>query len=122
MLLGHRLPDAILNKLVADLKKEGYILTEYGFNKEKMEARELCDISHNAVRGFIYQPFNLLLISALRDMGETAFASDVAKRFCDTMLSHYGLGGMLNAYTGAAPGEWMTWTAGAYLLIAGMIE
>jgi len=122
VLLGHRLPDAILSALVADLKKEGYILTEYGFDKEKVEARELCDISHNAVRGFIYQPFNLLLISALHDMGETAFASDVAKRFCGAMLSHHGLGGMLNAYTGAAPGEWMTWTAGAYLLIAGMIE
>ncbi len=121
ILLGHRLPDAILNALVADLKKEGYILTDYGFDKEKVEARELCDIGHSAVRGFIYQPFNLLLISALHDMGETEFASEVAKRFCGTMLARFGLGGMLNTFTGATPGEWMTWTAGAYLLIAGYI-
>ena len=122
VVLGHRLPDDILQCLVADLKKENYILTEYGFDKEKVAARELCDIAQNFVRGYIYQPFNVILISALHDMGETEFAADVAHRFCGTMLKHFGLGGTLNTFTGATPGEWVSWTAGAYLLIAGLTE
>ena len=36
VLLGKRLPEEILNKLVSELKIEGYILSDYGFDKEKM--------------------------------------------------------------------------------------
>jgi putative isomerase len=122
VVLGNRLPKDILSKLIAGLKKENYILTEYGFDKEKLCARDLCDVACNSVRGYIYQPFNLVLISALYDCGEKEFAQNVARRFCDTMVNHFGLSGTLNSFTGATPGEWLSWNAGAYLLIAGFAK
>ena len=118
VLLGHRLPEEILRKLVADLKKEGYILCDCGFDKEKTIARDLCDVGANSVRGYCYQPFNLLLISGLFDCGEVELAREAANRFCGAMLENGGIGAVLNAFTGAVPSAWISWTAGAYLLIA----
>lgn len=122
IVLGHRLPEEILKKLVDDLKIEGYILSDYGFDKEKMIARELSDIAHNSVRGMIYHPFQVIMLSSLIDMGEEEFAHMVAKRYCDAMVDGPGLSDGLNAFTGATPGYGISWTAGAYLLIAGMTE
>ena len=123
ILLGHRLPDEILGKLLNDLKIEGYILSDYGFDKEKMNALDLCDIGHNEVRGFIYHPFNVMLIWGLKACGEEDFASDVASRYCGAMLKAGNLCQSINSFTGAVPrGEWLSWTAGAYLLIAGFIK
>jgi len=122
VILGKRLPENILEKLIADLKIEGYVLTDYGFDKEKVCARDLCDVACSDVRGYIYQPFNLILISSLYDCGEKEFASEVARRFCDTMVDNLGLSGTLNTFTGAVPGEWLSWNAGAYLLIAGFVK
>ena len=122
VLLGKRLPEEILNKLVSELKIEGYILSDYGFDKEKMCAKDLCDVGHNGVRGFIYHPFNVMLISALHDIGEVEFASEVAKRYCDTMVEAGDLCQSITSFRPAMPGEYLSWTAGAYLLIAGYIK
>lgn len=123
VVLGKRLPEEILSKLVADLKIEGYVLSDYGFDKEKQTGRDLCDVGRCSVRGYNYQPFNLLLISSLYDeCGEEDFARDVANRFCGEMLEHGGVAAVLNSYTGAVPSEWISWTAGAYLLIARYTE
>ena len=118
VVLGKRLPENILNKLVSELKIEGYILTDYGFDKEKVAARDLCDVAASSVRGYIYQPFNVVLISSLYDCGEKEFAAEVARRFCGALVNGCGIGGSLNTFTGAVPGEWISWNAGAYLLIA----
>ena len=118
ILLARRLPEDIREKLVRDLKREGYILNDYGFDKEKICARDLCDVGANSVRGYVYQPFNLLLISGLYDAGEKDFAREVARRFCDTMLEHGGIGAALNTFTAATCSDWISWTAGTYLLIA----
>ena len=123
VLLGKRLPEKILTKLIADLKEEGVILTDYGFAKEKMTARDLCDIANNGVRGMIYHPFNLMLISALYDCGEKEFAAEAAKRYCGEMLRAGGLCHFMNGFEGGNPGGTLiSWTAGAYLLIAGYIS
>jgi hypothetical protein len=122
VLLGKRLPDEILSKLIADLKIEGYVLSDYGFDKEKVCAKDLCDIANNWVRGFIYHPFNVMLISALHDCGEVEFARMVANRYCGAMAEVGNLAGSLNTFTGAALGQWLSWTAGAYLLIAAYTE
>ena len=75
------------------------------------------------MRGYNYQPFNVLLISSLcEECGEADFAKDVANRFCGGMLAHGGVAAVLNSYTGAVPSEWISWTAGAYLLIAQYTE
>lgn len=122
VVLGKRLPEDILQKLLADLKKEGYILCDYGFDKEQVTARELCDVAQNGVRGFVYHPFNVVLISALQDCGEEAFANEVARRYCDAMVSVDNLAGALNTFTGPVVDPWISWTAGAYLLIARFTE
>lgn len=118
VILGRRLPEAILQKLIADLKIEGYVLSDYGFDKEKMTARDLCDVGHNSVRGFIYHPFNVVLISGLYNCGEQDFAREVARRYCGAMLSVNNLAGWINSLTGPECGSWVSWTAGAYILIA----
>jgi putative isomerase len=120
VLLGKRLPAPILAKLVADLKIEGYVLSDVGFDKEKVCARDLSDIMQGDVRGFIYPTFNIMLIDALYNCGEQEFARTVARRYCDAMLEG-GFGGYLNTFTGARQGgrQWITWTTGSYLLIAG---
>ena len=100
------------------MKKENYILTEYGFDKEKVCARDLCDVAATTVRGYIYPPFNILLISALDDCGEKEFASMVAKRYCDAVLKGNGLAGSVSTFVGFVNEEWISWSAGAYLLIA----
>ena len=122
VLLGHRLPEEILQKLLRDLKAEGYILNDYGFDKEKISARDLCDVGQNSVRGFVYHPFNVMLISALADCGEGEFAKMVARRYCDAMLSVNNLASELNTFTGPVVGEWVSWTAGAYILISRFTE
>jgi putative isomerase len=122
IVLGKRLPEEILSKLISDLKIEGYVLSDYGFDKEKVSARDLCDIANNWVRGFIYHPFNVMLISALHDCGEVEFARMVANRYCGAMADVNNLAGSLNSFTGAIPGQWLSWTAGAYLLIAGFTQ
>ena len=123
VILGHRLPEEILSRLISDLKIEGYILSDVGFDKEKIAARDLCDVAHNEVRGFIYHPFNVMLISALYDCGEEDFASEVASRYCGAMVKVDNLCQNISTFSGATPGgEWLSWTAGAYLLIAGFIK
>ena len=37
-------------------------------------------------------------------------------------ILHGGVAATLNSYTGAVPSEWVSWTAGAYLLIARYTE
>ncbi|MBQ3879380.1 MAG: hypothetical protein II727_03680, partial [Oscillospiraceae bacterium] len=96
---------------------------DYGFDKEKLTGRDLCDVGRSSVRGYNYQPFNLLLISSLADeCGEKDFAREVANRFCSAMLENGGIAAVLNSYTGAVASEWVSWTAGAYLLIARYTE
>jgi len=119
VILGHRLPEPILSALIRDLKKENDILSPYGFNKERCSAEDLCNAARNGVRGMIYHPFNVVLISALWDCGEKTFAADVARRYCGEMVRVDSLCQWLNIYDGGIPGDvWISWTAGAYLLIA----
>lgn len=122
IMLGHRLPDEIYHKLVEGLSRENLILGPYGFDKEQIPARELCDQAQNLVRGFIYHPFNVVLISSLSDCGETELAKKVARRYCDAMLSVDSIASWLNTFSGPQGGEWVSWAAGAYLLIARFTE
>ncbi len=123
VLLGKRLPAEILEKLIEDLKIEDYVLTPYGFCKEKVTARELNVVAGNDYRSMIYHPFNLLLISGLYDCGETDFASEVASRYCGSMADVNTLCQMMNAFDGPLRGgNFITWTSGAYLLIGGYIK
>ena len=63
-----------------------------------------------------------MLISALADCGEGEFAKMVARRYCDAMLSVNNLASELNTFTGPVVGEWVSWTAGVYILISRFTE
>ena len=118
IVLGKRLPQEIIDKLAADLSVENDILSPYGFDKERMYARQLSTVADEWVRGFIYPANNLLLISGLYDAGKTELAQKVAKRFCDEMVRTYGMGTRINAFAGGFPSEWSYWNGGIFIALS----
>ncbi len=118
IVLGKRLPQEIIDKLAADLSVENDVLSPYGFDKERMYARDLSTVADEWVRGFIYPANNLLLVVGLHDAGKKELAKEAARRLCDEMLRTFGIGSRVNAFSGGTPSEWSSWNGGIYLTLA----
>jgi glycogen debranching enzyme len=116
LLLGKRLPVAIREKLVADLRRPGHLLTPYGLATESPKSPLYNPDGY--WRGPIWAPSTLLIACALRDCGETAFAADIARRFARACAKG-GLAENFDALTGRGLREPAhTWTASGFLVLA----
>lgn len=80
LILGKRLPEKIRTKMINDLKTNG-LFTPYGIASES--PRSPFYENDGYWRGPIWAPTIYIIVSALDDCGEKAFAKEIAKRFCE---------------------------------------
>ena len=84
LILGKRLPQAVLRAMAEDLSEGNGFLTPAGFLSQRMTSREFSRLRPGA--GRIVPMENALVISGLRDAGLTAEAQRAAERFCGALL------------------------------------
>ncbi|MFT3930306.1 MAG: trehalase family glycosidase [Spongiibacteraceae bacterium] len=116
IILGHRLPKSIRADLIAALKQDNRFLTQCGLASESIES-ELYE-SDGYWRGPMWAPAVFLIVESLRELGESAFADDIAMRFCKT-VARSGMAENFDALTGEGLRDRAhTWTASVFLLLA----
>lgn len=110
LVLGHRLPKEIVDKMAADLSAEGEYLSPYGLLGQSMISDEfsLNGFSNGRVAG----SDNLLIITGLYDAGKVELAKEMARRVCDGMK----LGG--SPYFGVMPVFAGSWGAATFQILA----
>ncbi|WP_339370797.1 amylo-alpha-1,6-glucosidase [Paenibacillus elgii] len=116
VVLGKRLPEPILRKLVEGLREEGRFLTAHGFATESIRSPLYAPDGY--WRGPIWAPVMLLLVEGLKEAGEEQFAADVARRFC-RMAASAGMAENFDALEGhGLRDRAFTWTSSVFLLLA----
>jgi len=116
IVLGDRLPRRVLTKLIAGLKEEGRFLTEHGLATESTTGPLYQ--SDGYWRGPIWAPSTMIIVDGLAAAGETEFARELARRFCD-MAAHNGMAENYDAITGAGLRDRAyTWTSSVFLILA----
>ena len=112
VVLGRRMPKEQRARYVEPLKT-GRFLTEWGLATEALDSPHYERDGY--WRGPIWAPDTMLIVDGLRDMGETAFADDLSRRF----LRLFRKGGAAENFD-AKTGEGLrdrgyTWTAAVFL-------
>lgn len=116
LLLGKRLPASVTAPLLARLRQEGRFLTPYGLASESTASAAYQPDGY--WRGPIWGAPSVLLSAALDDLGETALAAEVRRRFCHLVAEH-GLAENYDALRGTPLRDRaFTWTASAFLWLA----
>jgi putative isomerase len=116
IILGERLPLDIRRKMIADLKKPGYLLTPYGLASESPASKLYNPDGY--WRGPIWAPPMLLIIDGLKSLKEKDFATELAKRFCNTCNKN-GFAENFDALSGEALRDpAYTWTSSVFLILA----
>lgn len=116
IVLGKRLPEEIRAWLLEGLKKEGYLLTQFGFATESPES-PLYE-SDSYCRGPVWAMITMMVTEGLRACGEEEFVSEVAGRFC-RMVKKSGMAECFDALTGEGLRDpSYTWTASVFLVLA----
>lgn len=113
LVIARYLPKRVVEHTVADLKE--HFVTEVGLATEQPESP--CYDPDGYWRGPVWAPEMVIMIDALADAGEEAFACDLAQRFMRVM-ERSGFAENFNAETGAPlrdPAH--TWTSGSYLYL-----
>lgn len=114
LVLGKRLPEKVRTKMISDLKNNG-LFTAHGLASESPKSSLYENDGY--WRGPIWAPTTYLMVEALIECGETAFAKDLAKRYCE-MCKKSGFAENFNATTGAPlKDSGYTWTASVFLLM-----
>lgn len=100
--------------MINDLKTNG-LFTPFGIASES--PRSPFYENDGYWRGPIWAPTTYIMVSALDDCGEKAFAKEIAKRFCE-LCKKSGFAENFNALTGAPlKDSGYTWTASVFLLM-----
>lgn len=116
IVLGKKLPKNIREKMISDLKEEGYLLTQYGLASESPKSSLYEPDGY--WRGPIWAPTTFIVVDGLRKCGEIEFAKIIAKRFCDTCMKS-GFAENFDAITGKALRDVSyTWTTSVFLVLA----
>lgn len=116
IVLGHRLPLSIQRELIAALKQNNRFHTEFGLASESV-ASDLYE-SDGYWRGPVWAPVVSLIVESLRELGEQAFADEIANRFCKT-VARSGMAENFDALTGEGLRDRAhTWTASVFLMLA----
>ncbi len=116
LVLGTRLPAEVRAALIAGLREPGRFLTRHGLASEALNSEHYRNRGY--WRGPIWPAPMLILIDGLTACGETAFADDLRRRFCD-LVAHSGMAENFDAKTGAGYHDFdFTWTASIFLVLA----
>lgn len=112
ILLGRRLPDAIRNKLIANLSDDGRFLCPAGLATESLRSPLMNP--HGYWRGPVWPPPMVMLCHGLLDAGAEDVARTAAHRFVAT-VERSGYAENFNPLTGAPQcHKFLPWTVGVY--------
>jgi putative isomerase len=115
LVLGHRLPREVFDKLAAGLETGGF-LTEHGLATEAPTSPLYQ--SDGYWRGPIWAPSTMLIVDGLADGGREDLAADIARRFCAT-AARSGMAENFDALTGdGLRDRAYTWTSSVFLVLA----
>lgn len=113
LLLGKRLPAAILEKLVTGVKP---FLAEYGLATE-LPSSPLYN-ADGYWRGPIWAPPTLFIVSGLYEIGECELARAISRRYCH-MVARAGMAENFDALTGIGYRDRAyTWTSSVFITLA----
>ncbi|KIL42239.1 hypothetical protein SD70_01445 [Gordoniibacillus kamchatkensis] len=116
IVLGRRLPEPVMRKLVEGLKEQGRFLTGHGFATESVRS-EFYE-ADGYWRGPIWAPSTMLVYEGLKACGEHEFALDIAARFCG-MAAKSGMAENFDAVSGEGLRDRaFTWTSSVFLMLA----
>jgi len=128
LLLGHRLPQEILDKMEAMLSEEGRWISEYGLTGEDMTSPRWLPVGWLA--GPVLAPANLLVFLGLMESGKEELAKKIALRYLRA-LHNSGFAMIMNPLTGEdmSEGRWktskinrMSWTGAAFILMGSYLK
>jgi glycogen debranching enzyme len=115
LILGRRLPDEVSRALVAGLKQPGRFLTDYGWASESVASPYY--VADGYWRGALWAAPTLLLVDGLVAVGETEFARDISRRFCQ-MAAAKGMAENYDARTGdGLRDRSYSWTSSVFLIL-----
>ena len=115
IILGKKLPAEIRSKMIAALKKDGYLLTEHGLATESPASSLYA--KNGYWRGPIWAPTTYIVVKGLSACGEEEFAKEISRRFCD-MCREGGFAENFDALTGAPLRDRSyTWTSSVFLVL-----
>lgn len=113
ILLGKRLPQPVIDALVASLRR---FLTEWGLATEHPASQAYADNGY--WRGPIWAPSTYLAVCGLERCGQYELAREVAQRFC-RLCANSGFAENFDAVRGLPLCDRAyTWTASVFLLLA----
>ncbi len=116
LLLGRRLDPLILRTLLKGLASRNRFVTSHGLATESVSSPLYRPDGY--WRGPIWAPSTLLILTALRDLGEHELASRIALRFCST-CARSGMAENFDALTGEGLRDRAyTWTSSVFLHLA----
>ena len=116
LVLGDRLPPAVRDRLVADLRAPNSLLTPYGPATEHPESPLYVEDGY--WRGAIWAPTTWLVVHGLDASGAGDLADETARRFVENATRN-GFGENFDPVTGASLRDpAYTWTTSVYLALA----
>jgi len=126
VILGKRLPENIIQKMISDLKVEGDYLCPYGLASEKLDSG-LIDPYQGWMNGPIVAPLHFQMVLGLDACGDREFAREVAMRFCRNCAVN-GAYHIINPFNGRGQDKGRdyvlhqhvsAWSASIFLFLAG---
>ena len=116
IILGKQLPESVLSKLIADLKKSGEFLTANGLASERLGSPYYEEDGY--WRGPIWASSTFMIVDGLESSGQTEFARELKLRYC-RMAAKNGLTENYNAVSGLGLRDGAyTWSASVFLIFA----
>ncbi len=116
--LGRRLPAEILDRMTADLMKEGEFLTEWGLASEKLTSSQFR--TSGMARGFILPPYHILIVTGMYDAGKVAEAKEIARRYC--LAQKFGFNMLVHPVKASFGGFGCSWPVCTFLTLGNMLE
>lgn len=114
LVLGKKLPKPIADKMIKDLKTEGYF-TSIGLASENPNSTLYNADSY--WRGPVWAPTTLIIASGIFEYGDQEFAREIAKRFCDNCTVN-GFAENYDAKTGKGLRDYsLTWTSSVFQIL-----
>lgn len=116
LILGKRLPSAVQNGLVAEVKR---FMTDFGIPSEHPNSPYF--VPDGYWSGAIWAPYTYQIVDGLLACGERELALDISRRFCE-MANRSGMTENFNPLTGEGlKDSAYTWTASVFLLLGNFV-
>jgi hypothetical protein len=119
VILGNRLPKAILDKLVADLSDTKIFFSPYGIASEKMTSEHFSPFGWG--RGCVLPPAMMYIVTGLWDTEHRAFAKAAAENYCRA-LNETNFPFFIDPKTGKGMYNGCSWTNCAYTVLGRLIS